>query len=68
MILQVISKPGSRLVLNHPGERKQERNYRPFLKGDLGGLSNTYVIPPAPFRKGGLKIFLPNFLLAQDIF
>jgi hypothetical protein len=25
----------------------------PFLKGDLGGLSIAYLIPPAPFIKGG---------------
>jgi hypothetical protein len=24
-----------------------------FIKGDLGGFSGAYKIPPAPFRKGG---------------
>jgi hypothetical protein len=39
----------------------------PFLKGDLGGLSGGYLIPPAPFKKKGVilsPLILPR--LIQD--
>jgi hypothetical protein len=32
----------------------------PFLKGDLGGLSKPYIIPPdPPLKKGGNGHFFP---------
>jgi hypothetical protein len=51
--LEPFSKPDPRLQIIYPPARSRKCRFKsPFVKGDLGGFSGAYKIPPAPFKKG----------------